>query len=181
MIIIPKPDITRFVKTGEIISPNQLYKKFKRSDAKGLVSNQVLAALNIYLGGDVKLSRETMTEFLHKLSMQALNRENSNILLRFEKIADIVTSVISLLRQQNKKLIEINDKNKAEVERQISDKSKFTIDLEPMEKIKQDINEMIIKNEEPEIPDDFVPPYPLTEEEIKEQEREFTANAVNDK
>ena len=47
-----------------------------------------------------------------------------------------------------------------------------------MEKIKQDINEMIIKNEEP---DDFVPPYPLTEEEIKEQEREFTANAVNDK
>ena len=38
-----------------------------------------------------------------------------------------------------------------------------------MEKIEQDINEMIAKNEEPEIPEDFVPPYPLTEEEIKEQ------------
>ena len=38
-----------------------------------------------------------------------------------------------------------------------------------MEKIEQDINEMTAKNEEPEIPEDFVPFYPLTEEEIKEQ------------
>ena len=67
-----------------------------------LCSVQVLAALNIYLGGDVELSRETMTEFLHNLPMQALNRENGNILLNFEKIADLVTSVISLLRQHNK-------------------------------------------------------------------------------
>ena len=35
-----------------------------------------------------------------------------------------------------------------------------------MEKIEQD---MSVKNEEPEIPESFVPPYPLTEEEIKEQ------------
>ena len=82
-----------------------------------------------------------MTEFLHNLSMQALNRENGNILLNFEMIADLVTSVISLLRQQNKKSIEINDINKAEVERQISDNYKFTFDLEPMEKIEQDIYE----------------------------------------
>ena len=74
-----------------------------------------------------------MTEFLYNLSMQALNRENGNILLNFEMIADLVTSV-SLLRQQNKKSIEINDINKAEVERQISDNCKFTFDLEPMEK-----------------------------------------------
>ena len=38
-----------------------------------------------------------------------------------------------------------------------------------MEKIEQVMNEMIAKNEEPEIPEDFVAPYPLTEEEIKEQ------------
>ena len=130
----PKPDIPHFIKTDEIISPNQLYEKCKGSDAKGLVSVQVLAALNIYLGSNVEHSRETMTEFLHNLSMQALNRENGNILLNFEMIADLVTSVISLLRQQNKKSIEINDINKAEVERQISDNCKFTFDLEPMEK-----------------------------------------------
>ena len=143
--------------------------KFKGSDAKGLVSVQVLAALNIYLGGDFELSRETVTEFFYNLSMQALNRENGNILPNFERIANLVTSVISLLRQQNKKSIEIDDINKAEVGRQISDNYKFTFDLEKMEKIEQDIKKMIAKNEEPEIPEDFVPPYPLTEEEIKEQ------------
>ena len=66
-----------------------------------------------------------------------------------------------MLRQQNKKSIEINDINKAEAERQISDNYEFTFDLEPMEKIEQDITEMFVKNEEPEIPEDFVPPYPL--------------------
>ena len=103
LTIIPKPDLPSFIKTDEIISPNQLYEKFRGSDAKGLVSVQVLAALDIYLGGDVELSRETMTEFLHSLSMQALNRKNNNIQLNFEKVADLVTSVISLLTQQNKK------------------------------------------------------------------------------
>ena len=110
-----------------------------------------------------------MTEFLHNLSMPALNRENGNIQPNFEKIADLVTSVISLLRQQNKKSIDINNINKAKVEGQISDNYKFTFDLELMEKIEQDMNEMIAKNEELEIPEDFVSPYPLTEEEIKEQ------------
>ena len=81
LIIIPKPDTRAFIKTDEIISPNQLYKKFRGTDAKGLVSIQVLAALNIHLGGDIKLSRKTMTEFLHNMSMQALNRQNNNIFL----------------------------------------------------------------------------------------------------
>ena len=99
LIIIPKRDIPHFIKTDEIILPNQLNEKFKGSDAKGLVSAQVLAILNIYLGGDVELSRGSVTEFLHNLSLQALNRENGNILLHFEKISDLVTAVISLLKQ----------------------------------------------------------------------------------
>ena len=63
LILIPKPDTPAFIKTDEIISPNQLYEKFRSTDAKGLVSVQVLAALNMHLGGDIKLSRKTMTEF----------------------------------------------------------------------------------------------------------------------
>ena len=81
LIIIPKPDTPAFIKTDEIISSNQLYKKFRGTDAKGLISVQVLAALNIHLGGDIELSRKTMTEFLHNMSMQALNRQNNNIFL----------------------------------------------------------------------------------------------------
>ena len=85
LIIIPKPDTPAFIKTDEIISPNELYEKFWGTDAKSLVSVQALVVLNIHLGGDIKLSKKTMTEFLHKMLMLALNKENSNILLDFEK------------------------------------------------------------------------------------------------
>ena len=97
LVIIPKLDTPKFIKTDEIISPNQLYEKFCGTDAKVLVSVQVLAALNIHLGGDTELSRKTMTELLHNMSMQALNREDDNILLDFESITDLVTNIIALL------------------------------------------------------------------------------------
>ena len=48
LIIIPKPKIPNFIKTEEVISPNQLFEKFKSSDARGLVSFQALAALSIF-------------------------------------------------------------------------------------------------------------------------------------
>ena len=75
LIIIPKPDIPHFIKTDEIISPNQLYEKFKGSDAKGLVSVQLLAALNIYLGSNVELTFKgdydrVLAQFIHAGSEQ---------------------------------------------------------------------------------------------------------------
>ena len=67
--IVPRPDVPAFIKTDEVISPNQLFENFKGTHARGLVSVQVLAALKIFLGGDTELSRKTMTEFLHNMSM----------------------------------------------------------------------------------------------------------------
>ena len=81
------------------------------------MSVQVLAALNIFLGGDTELSRKTMTEFLHNMSMQALNRENNGIFLDFEHITNLVTSIIALLKQQNEKSFKINEKIKEEVDK----------------------------------------------------------------
>ena len=96
LIIITKPDTPAFIKTDEVIFPNQLYEKCRSADAQGLVSVQVLAALNIYLGSDIKLSRKTITEFLYNMSMQALIRENNNILLEFENVTNLVTSITVL-------------------------------------------------------------------------------------
>ena len=172
LIIIPKPDTPAFIKTDKIISANQLYEKFRCTDGKGLVSVQVLAGLNIHLGGAIELSRKTMTEFLHNMSMQALNRENDNILLDFENVTNLVTSIIVLLKQQNKKSIQINDSNKVEVDKEISSNYQFNFDLDPMERIKEDINNMIKNNERPEMPELFVLPFPLTTEEIKEQTKQ---------
>ena len=178
LVIIPKPDTPKFIKTDEIISPNQLYEKFCGTDAKGLVSVQVLASLNTHLGGDTELSRKTMTEFLHNMSMQALNREDDNILLDFENITDLVTNIIALLREQNKTLQEINDLNKAEVDRQINSNYQFTFDLDLLEEIGEDINTMTENNVTPEIPEDFVSPFPLTTEEIKKQTKQEGENFV---
>ena len=101
LIIILKPEIPPFIKTQEVISPNQLYEKFYGTDARGLVSVQMLAGLNIFLGGDPEKSQKTMTEFLHNMSVQALSKSNVKILLEFDKIVDLVTNLIGLFRQQN--------------------------------------------------------------------------------
>ena len=69
-----------------------------------------------------------MTEFLQNMSMQALKRENDNTLLDFENITDLVTNIIALLRQQNKKSQRINNINKAEVDREINSNYQFTFD-----------------------------------------------------
>ena len=98
LIIIPKPEIPPFIRTQEVISPNQLCKTFYDTDARGLVSVEMLAGLNIFLGGDPEKSRKTMTEFLHNMSMQALSKSNVKILLEFDKIVDLTTNLIGLLR-----------------------------------------------------------------------------------
>ena len=119
-----------------------------------------------------------MTEFLHNMSMQALNREDDNILLDFENIADPVTNITALLRQQNKKSQQINNLNKTEVDRQINSNYQFTFDLDPLEEIGEDINTMTENNVTPEIPEDFVSPFPLTTEEIKKQTKQEGENFV---
>ena len=58
------------------------------------------------------------------------------------------------------------------MDKEISSNYQFTFDLDPMEEIKEDINNMIENNERPEIREPFVSPFPLTTEEIKEQTKQ---------
>ena len=46
LVDVPKLEIP-YIKTNKVISTNQLYEKFSSRDARGLVSIQSLAALNI--------------------------------------------------------------------------------------------------------------------------------------
>ena len=78
LAIIPSGVIPAFFKTKDVISPSDLYETFKDSNAYGLVLTQFLAALNINFGGDTLLSKNVMTEFLHNLSLQALNRDDDS-------------------------------------------------------------------------------------------------------
>ena len=56
LIVVRMLEIPYFIKTDKIISTNQLFEKISSSDAHGLVSIQALAALKIYLGGNIKIS-----------------------------------------------------------------------------------------------------------------------------
>ena len=151
LTIIPKPEIAAFTKTQEVISPNQLYEKLYGTDARGLLSVQILAGLNIFLGGDPEKSQKTMTEFLHNMSMQALSKSNVKSLLEFDKIVDLITNLISLLRQRNRLFIKINEENNNEAIESINN-YRLYFELDLMEEIQENVDGMIKKDILPEIP-----------------------------
>ena len=72
----------------------------------GLVSIQALAALNIYLGGNAEISDQALTEFLH-MSNQVLNKDNNNIFIQFDRTAELITELISVLLDRNNKSLNI--------------------------------------------------------------------------
>ena len=94
LIVVSKSEIPYFIKTNKTISTNQLYEKFSNTNARGLVSIQALAALNIYYGGSVEISRQALTEFLHKMSHQALNKDNDNVFIQFDRTAELIIELI---------------------------------------------------------------------------------------
>ena len=104
LAIIPSGVIPAFVKTKDVISPSDLYETFKDSNAYGLVSTQFLAVLNINFGSDKLLSKNVMTEFLDNLSLQALNRDNDRVQLKFDAIIALNRKIKVLIRDDDRKI-----------------------------------------------------------------------------
>ena len=107
LIVVPKPEIPYFIKTNNVISTNQLYEKISSTDAQALVSIQALAALNMYYGGSAEISRQALTEFLHNMSHQALNKDNYNIFIQFDRTAELITELFFVLLDRNNKSLSI--------------------------------------------------------------------------
>ena len=59
--------------SSEKMSLKFLYEMFKDAKSHGLVSLQVLSALNIFFGGDIRLSKDTITELHKNLSLEGLS------------------------------------------------------------------------------------------------------------
>ena len=102
LAIIPSGIIPAFVKTKDVISSSDLYETFKDSNAYGLVSTQFLAALNIYFNSDKLLLKNVMTEFLHNLSLQALNRDDDRVQLKFAAIIALNRKLKALICDDNR-------------------------------------------------------------------------------
>ena len=65
---VPRGRILSFINSEDIISPRYLYEGYLSRDMSGLVGVQFLAALNRYLGGEIEISRNAMSEYFHNLS-----------------------------------------------------------------------------------------------------------------
>ena len=63
LIILPKPEITIFLRTNDILPRNYLFKKISSFDAHGLAAINVLTVLNLYLEGRSTVSKNVMSEF----------------------------------------------------------------------------------------------------------------------
>ena len=128
MTVVPKLEIPHFIKTNKVISTNQLYEKFSSTDARALVSIQALAALNMYYGGSVEISRQVLTEFLHNISDQALNKDNYNIFIQFDGTAELTTELIFVLLDRNNKSLNIASVINDNISNEIND-YRFTFDI----------------------------------------------------
>ena len=169
LAIIPSHVIPAFVKTKDVILPSDLYETFKDSNAYGLVSTQFLAALNINFGGDKLLSKNVMTEFLHNLSLQALNRDDDRVQLKFDAII--------ALNRKLKALIRDDDRNRLDFVEFRPEKFKQVKDI--TQKIKEEVVNNIITDTRVEFPLDDFSSYANTAFEIEIENK--TKNEIEEK
>ena len=97
------------------ISLKNLYVIFKDTESHGLASVQFLSALNLFFGGDTKLSKDTITELYKNLSLETLSGEQQ---VQFDKIYKLTAhinfkikhSILAYIDDQGK-AVKIKNKN----------------------------------------------------------------------
>ena len=91
LTILPQTNLPKTVDNLSVdVSPLQLYNKFGKGDAKKLVSFQAIVALFQHYGGEKLTAKRAMDEWKENLTFQALSKENDNITLKFDYLAEIV-------------------------------------------------------------------------------------------
>ena len=81
---------------------------FKDTKSLGLTSVQFLSALNLFFGGDVLLSKDTMTELYKNLSLRTLSGEKQ---IEFDKISDLTAHMN--FKMKHSTLANMDDQDKA--------------------------------------------------------------------
>ena len=123
---IPRADLTMEVN-GEELNIKKLYEKFRTTNSHALVSSHLLAALNIFFGGDPELSRRFLTAFYQNMTVSSLSTDNA---FTFDTFTDLSTSINLLLRTQRNQNI-----NRMKVEDDNTDlklKTKYEFDDDPL-------------------------------------------------
>ena len=138
LILLPQIDIPDFIKTDMPLSSIDLYQKFKATNSKVLVLLQAIAALNLHLGGDKKISKKALVKFLSNLTFQALSKENDNMFLDFANVGNLTLNILENLIKIDKK--SVNDsKILSENLKEELNKTDYKFDLPPALKIQENV------------------------------------------
>ena len=155
-VLVPAGLKLNFVKTFDQISPVELNEKFQNGPSYGIAAVHFLAGLNIYFGGEKKLSQDVMSELLYNLSYQVLSIDNKKKNIKFEEIIKLNKNIKRLIRDVNRPNIETvkfenaidNTKDKAEA-------------------MEDEVVNNILTNKKVKFPIDFKPPMPNSLTEIE--------------
>ena len=109
--------------------------------------------LNVYLGGDSKISKDSLGKFFHNLSMEALSRSNDRIQLKFTNINLLDRTILDNLLSM-KLLV-----GKDETERIFRNSARFSDTIVSKDqsskfKIESSLVNAIFKDEKIEFPND---------------------------
>ena len=93
----------------------------------------------MYLGGMSTVSKNTMSEFLHNMSYQALNIENDEIFIKFKVIAQLINDINETLIERNNQSIQISDVMNTNILNEINN-YKFIFDVPTEMEIQDDVD-----------------------------------------
>ena len=169
LTVLPRPQIPHFLNGNEMISPSRLFERFQWTDARGLVSVQALAALAVSLGQHANddVAKGVMSQFLHKMSHQVLDGQNTTILPQFSELINLMDELRALFVGGAETAVKQN-KEMLEKANQIMNDYNYAFDLSEAERIQMEMDKKLSSGEKIEIPPDYVPPPLATTDEIKE-------------
>ena len=177
LISVPRGRIPDFIQSEDVILPRYMYERYLSRDMSGIVGVQFLAALNRYLGGEIEISRNAMSEFFHNLLWQALAADNDGILLQFEAIRELTHSVYNLLqREMNNERADsirsgINFTNI--LSKNFTDKTRTVQDT-----VEDNLVQDIINNDQTNYRPQYTFPRPKTEDEIEKARVDENINFI---
>ena len=84
------------------------------------------------------MSRQVFTEFLHNMSHQALNKDNYNVFMQFDRMGKLTNELIFMLLDRNNKSLNIPNAINNNVNNEIND-YQFTFDVPNETEIQKDM------------------------------------------
>ena len=93
---------------SEKISLETWYEIFNDTKSHGLVSLQFLSAFNIFFGGNIELSKDTITELYKNLSFRTLSGEQK---IEYEKVSDLTAHINFKIEHSNLVNLDNHDKD----------------------------------------------------------------------